>query len=187
MQICTSSQSYDFSAFFFNTSKEIQICTSALTHLFSANSLLKSKSLLWFKPWFFFTFPLQTKANPNLYFVKTPWFFFLFSYVLIYDFKSLFRLTPIYFLLICYWNLNLYLGMISLPFSFIKHKQIQICTLSWPHDFSSSLHHMISNLYFSSHPSFSAKSLLKSKPLLWHISMIFLLFYFISSIFLLLS
>ena len=35
IQICTLSQSHDFSAYFLHTSKEVQICTSALTHHFS--------------------------------------------------------------------------------------------------------------------------------------------------------
>ena len=106
MQICTSSQSYDFSAFFFNTSKEIQICTSALTHHFYAYFLhqhsSKFKSVLWLNPMIFLLILfMYMLANPNLYFVSIPSLFCLFpSYIerslnLYFD-PSFFFLIPLY-------------------------------------------------------------------------------------------
>ena len=80
MQICTSSI---LSAFFFNTSKEIQICTLALTHYFYAHFLCqyssKFKYVLRLNPMIFLLISfMYMLANPNLYLVSIPWFFCLF-------------------------------------------------------------------------------------------------------------
>ena len=88
-----------------------------------------------------------------------PIIFLLISFINLLKSKSLLQLRPIIFLLISYWNSNLYFGP-TYDFSALflyKHKQIQIFTSSKPYDFSSFFYlycHILSNLYFGSHPLF---------------------------------